>query len=96
MSETDPGTERSMPPCWTTRVCPSATIARTAANGSIPSSAPRSRLVGASRALATRRAATATRMVIRPRDRAIRRPAVTEGCAAVSAAMRASSVRPLQ
>ena len=46
-SETEPATDRSMPPCMTTRVWPSATIARTAANGSMPSTAPLLRLLGA-------------------------------------------------
>jgi hypothetical protein len=38
VSEIIPGTERSMPPCWITSVCPTATMARIAANGSIPRS----------------------------------------------------------
>jgi len=37
VSEIIPGTERSIPPCWITSVCPTATIARIAANGNMPS-----------------------------------------------------------
>ena len=46
-SETPPATERSNPPCCTTSICPSPTIARTAANGRLPDSAPAEMLEGA-------------------------------------------------
>ena len=46
VSEIIPGTDRSMPPCWMTRVWPTATIARMAAKGSMPSSELWLRLCG--------------------------------------------------
>jgi hypothetical protein len=39
-SEKPPATDRSMPPCMTTSVCPSDAIARAEANGSIVSNVP--------------------------------------------------------
>ncbi len=67
-SDTAPGTDRSNPPCWTTSVCPRATTASTAANGSMPSKDPRLTLVGATTALSAKSRTTATRMVSSPRD----------------------------
>ena len=66
-SDTAPAIERSMPPCMTTRVWPSATIASTAANGSIPSSAPLLRLDDANSGSLTNSPAAATSTVVRPR-----------------------------
>ena len=66
-----------MPPCWTTSVWPMATIASTAANGSMPSSAPWLTLVGASSALATKSSTTATVIVTMPRETANRGPSLT-------------------
>src|SRR5689334_19062981 len=60
----------------------------------MPSRAPRSRLVGASTALATKRATTAATMVIRPRDGAIRGPVAMAGGDAVSAVIVPPSVPP--
>ena len=57
-----------MPPCMTTSVWPSDAIASAEANGSIVSSVPRSRLVGANRRLAATSPSVATMTVVRPRD----------------------------
>ena len=62
VSEIIPGTERSIPPCWTTRVWPIAAIASTAANGSMPSSAECRTLSGSKMRLRMNRAAVASQI----------------------------------
>src|SRR3954453_727470 len=61
-----PGTERSMPPCWITSVCPTATIARIAANGSIPSSELCRTLSGSSTRLTRNSSAVPITMPVAP------------------------------
>ena len=63
-----------MPPCITTRVWPSDAIASAEANGSIVSSVPLSRLVGANTKLAASSPSVATMTVVRPRDSRRRDP----------------------
>src|SRR5215475_7883410 len=83
--ETAPGTDRSKPPCWITSVWPSATMARTDANGNMPCSAPLLMLVDANSTPARARNSNATTIVQRPRDVAMRPGAVRVGndCAVV-------------
>ena len=67
-TETAPATDRSMPACWMTSVWPRATIARTEANGSMPSRAPRLTLLDANTALHTNSRTLAAVIVVKPRD----------------------------
>src|SRR3954464_2005184 len=73
VNEITPGTERSIPPCWMTSVWPTATIARIAANGSIPSSELWLRLCGSTNQETTNsRIVAATIPVAAPADRPTR------------------------
>src|SRR5690242_6720136 len=68
LRDTVPGTDRSIPACCTTSICPSATTASTAAKGSIPCSELRPRLSGCSSRLTRNSSAVATRIVTSPRE----------------------------
>ncbi len=57
-----------MPACWMTSVWPRATIPSTAANGSMPRSAPLLTLLEAKMALAANSKPHASVMVVRPLD----------------------------
>src|SRR3954464_4917824 len=85
VKEITPGTERSIPPCWMTSVWPTATIARIAANGSMPSSELWLRLCGSTNHETTNRmTVAATIPVAAPADRPTR--SVTRRSVAVAAA----------
>src|SRR5690606_25104648 len=60
-----PGTDRSMPPWATTRVCPSAAIAITAANGSMDSTAEADRLPGEMSGLAAKSSSVISQMEVK-------------------------------
>ena len=70
VSEMKPGTDRSMPRCWTTRVWPTAARMSTAANGHSADSALAPRLFGWKNALTANSSPVATQM---PADR-LQRP----------------------
>src|SRR6056297_96568 len=65
-NDTDPGTDRSKPPCCTTSICPSPTIARTAAKGRLPMSEPAETAEGAKTMHSTISASVETIMVTNP------------------------------
>src|SRR3954452_33662 len=64
VSEIIPGTDRSIPPCWTTSVCPTATMASTAANGSMPSRELWRTLCGSTSQLTRKSSAVATTIAV--------------------------------
>src|SRR3954452_15215907 len=64
VSDIIPGTDRSMPPCCTTSVCPIAAIARIAATGSIPSNEEWLTLSGCRILLTMKSATVATQITV--------------------------------
>src|SRR3954468_6767646 len=73
-SEKPPATDRSMPPCMTTSVCPRAAMASAEANGSMVSSVPLVTLEDANTRLTTNSPTVATTTVRRPRESTLRDP----------------------
>ena len=74
VSEMKPGTERSMPRCWTTSVWPTAARMSTAANGQSEASALPPRLLGWKTALSAKTRPVATQMPADRRHRVIPKP----------------------
>ena len=74
VSEMKPGTDRSMPRCWTTSVWPTAARMSTAANGHSAASALPPRLFGWKIALTAKSSPVATQMPADRRHRAIPKP----------------------
>ena len=79
----NPGTDRSMPRCCTTRVWPTAARMSTAVNGHSEARALAPRLPGSKIALTAKSSPVATQMPADRRQRAAERPAAAAGrCAA--------------
>ena len=75
VSEMNPGTDRSIPRCWTTSVWPTAASISTAANGQSAARALAPRLPGWKIALSANSSPVATQIPADRRQRAAVRPA---------------------